>query len=126
MLNPPITITQESEKILEIRPLLPLLKAYKGTMKTMTRDVSVVPQHRTKLLSVLRDLERWISECQVAANIAVGLRDFDWGRGDACTDDEDIRETWALERFCDGLTEKGMLVPLSKKSVRLCSLSRRS
>ncbi|KAF9524079.1 Las1-like-domain-containing protein [Crepidotus variabilis] len=110
MLNPPIATTQKSQSIVQIRPLIPLLKGYKGTMKTMTRDVSVVTQHRAKLLSVLRDIERWIGECQVAAT---GLEDLGWG--DRSMDDENTRETWAVERFCDGLAEKGMLVPLSKK-----------
>jgi ribosomal biogenesis protein LAS1 len=105
-----------------IRPLAPILKVYKNTMKIMTRDVSLVNQYKPRILNILRDIERWISEAKVAANANAG--DF----GNAPTQsfdgilDGDVKEIWALERFSDSLVEKGMLVPLSKKFVS-CSLS---
>lgn len=81
-------------------------------MKIITRDVSLVPQHRSKLVTVLRDLERWIAECKVAANVAFG--EVGW-TSESGTLEADVKERWALERFCDGLAERGMLVPLSKR-----------
>jgi len=109
----PLLNSQEIEAT-PLRPLLPVLKSYKGTMKTTTRDVSLVPKHRSMLVTVLRDLERWIAECKVAANVAIG--EVGW-TSESGTVDTDVKEIWALERFCDGLAEKGMLVPLSKKFV---------
>jgi ribosomal biogenesis protein LAS1 len=101
------------------RPLLPILECYKDTMKTITRDVSLLPRHRPNLITVLRDLERWIAECKVAANVAVG----ELGFGSVCgIGDVDFKEAWALESFCDGLATKGMLVPLSKKSEPVCDV----
>ncbi|KAJ3513123.1 hypothetical protein NLJ89_g3127 [Agrocybe chaxingu] len=100
-----------------LRPLTPMLKFYKNTMKTITRDVSLVSQSKPKIVSILRDLERWIAECRVATNVAVG--EVSWYAGQTDRTDIDAKETWALERFCDGLAEKGMLVPLSKKKRQL-------
>lgn len=100
-----------------MRSVAPLLKHYKGLLKITTRDASLRSQYKADIASVLRDIERWISEAKVAANVAVGQ--FGWdthgtseSRG---TGEQDIREKWALERLCDGLLEKGALVPLSKK-----------
>ncbi|KAF8203715.1 Las1-like-domain-containing protein [Pholiota molesta] len=60
-----------------IRPLAPILKVYKNTMKIMTRDVSLVNQYKPRILNILRDIERWISEAKVAANANAG--DFEKG-----------------------------------------------
>jgi len=49
----------------------------------------------------------------MAANVAVG--ELGWDSGPVAGGDEDLKEKWALDRFCDGLLEKGALVPLSKK-----------
>ena len=109
---PTLNPTQELAAAAPPRPLLPILKSYKDTMKTITRDVSLRPRHRPNLITILRDLERWIAECKVAANVAVGEVGFgsEYAIGDA-----DFKEIWALESFCDGLAAKGMLVPLSKR-----------
>ncbi|KAF9569854.1 Las1-domain-containing protein [Agrocybe pediades] len=101
-----------------LRPLSPMLKLYKNTIKTITRDVSLASQYKPKLVAILRDLERWISEARVAANISSG--ELGWSNGYSAeptkTEEEaDVKEIWALERFCDALADKGMLVPLSKK-----------
>ncbi|CAA7259974.1 unnamed protein product [Cyclocybe aegerita] len=100
-----------------LRPLAPMLKFYKNTMKSITRDVSLMSQLKPKIVGILRDLERWIAECRVTANVAVG--EVGWYAGQTDGADTDAKETWALERFCDGLAEKGMLVPLSKKKRQL-------
>jgi len=106
---PTLNPTRELAPASPPRPLLPILKSYKDIMKTITRDVALLPRHRPKLITVLRDLERWIAECKVAANVAVG--ELGYAIGDA-----DFKEIWALESLCDGLVANGMLVPLSKKS----------
>jgi len=109
ILNPP-PIAQD---LAQLRPLLPILKLYKETMKMITRDVSLVPKYRSMLVTVLRDLERWIAESKVAANVAIG--EVGWTSENSMGGYADTKELWALEAFCDGLVEKGMLVPLSKK-----------
>ncbi len=82
-------------------------------MKIITRDVSVFPKHRSRLITLLRDLERWIAESKVAANVAIG--EVGWTSEKSTGGEVDTKELWALEAFCDGLVEKGMIVPLSKK-----------
>jgi ribosomal biogenesis protein LAS1 len=100
---PTLNPTQELAPTTPPRPLLPILTCYKDTMKTITRDVTLLPKHRPSLITVLRDLERWIAECKVAANVAVG----EVGFGSEYTiNDADFKEIWALESFCDGLASK--------------------
>lgn len=79
-----------------------------------TRDVSLQSRHRPAIQNVLKDVERWVAEAKVAANVAVGELGWDTG---GFQDDEslDVKERWALEKLCDALLEKGVLVPLSKK-----------
>ena len=108
-LNPP----QEFAPSPPLRPLLPLLNAYRDTMKLIARDLSLLQVHRSNLITILRDIERWIAESQVAATVAIG--ELGCGR-DYAIGGADFKEVWALECFCDGLATKGMLVPLSKRS----------
>src|SRR5687768_5338598 len=96
-----------------LRPLEPLLKTYKATMKLIIRDTSLTTQHKPQLIALYRDIERWISEIRVAANVAIG--EVGWssstsgvaGENDAANDvtvsasDADPKEIWALESFCD-------------------------
>lgn len=96
----PSSISQDSLK--PLRPLEPLLKDYKKLMKITTRDVSLRSQYKQNLASVLREIERWISEARVQANA------LDAGNND-------VKERWALDQVCEALTAKGALVPLSKK-----------
>lgn len=103
-----------------LRPLVPLLKEYKGTMKLVTRDVSRVAQCRPRIVALLRDTERWLAECRVAASGAAG-EGSTW-RTTAQAPEGDAKELWALDRLCDCLFEKGVLVPLSKKCVSLPSI----
>ena len=101
----------------QLRPLAPILKQYKNLLKITTRDASVVGQYKAAISSVQKDIERWISEAKVAANVAVGELEWDNVQGNDILGglDEDPKERWALERLCDGLLEGGALVPLSKK-----------
>ncbi|PPQ63705.1 hypothetical protein CVT24_004285 [Panaeolus cyanescens] len=113
LLNPLPVAPQEAPKM---RPLLPVLKTYKQTMRLITRDASLKNQYKPKILSLLKDSERWISECRVTANISMG--ELGWTaaqRSDSLTSDSDGKETWALEQFCDVLAERGALIPLAKK-----------
>ncbi|KAJ6575519.1 Las1-like-domain-containing protein [Mycena sp. CBHHK59/15] len=84
-----------------LRPLAPTLKQYKSLRKIITRDASLRSQYHQEIKSVFKDIERWVAEATVAANVA--------------KEDQSVKERWALERLCDALMEKGALVPLSKK-----------
>jgi len=110
---PTLNPAQELAPAAPPRPLLPILKSYKDIMKTITRDVALLPRYKPKLITVLRDLERWIAECKVAANVAAGEVGFG---SEYIIGNADFKEIWALESFCDGLAANGMLVPLAKKS----------
>ncbi|KAF5356105.1 hypothetical protein D9756_004030 [Leucocoprinus leucothites] len=105
-----------------LRPLAPVLKQYKSVLKTITRDASLRTRYKQEVNTITRDIERWISEAKVAANIIVRELSWDMGedlaeehKGGNRDDNIDTKEKWALERFCDALLEKGSLVPLSKK-----------
>ncbi len=91
-------------------PLLPLLKRYKTLVKATLRDASLRTRYKANLSIVLKEIEGWIADAKVAANIAIGR--IDWS---ATTEDEDPREKWALDRLSDVLLLKSVLVPLSKK-----------
>jgi ribosomal biogenesis protein LAS1 len=100
-----------------LRPLGPILKQYKSLMKITTRDVSLQPQYKLAITSAMKDVERWISEAKVAANIVAG--DLGWEHSASRTvldsGELDAKERWSLEKLCSALLEKGALVPLSKK-----------
>ena len=114
-----------------IRPLEPLLRQYKSLLKTVSRDASLRPRHETDISSVLREIERWVSEARVAASAA--MNEFAWqsrdgyeltaaagesaGRADDGSDEPEPREIWALDRLCEALLTRGVLVPISRKSV---------
>lgn len=66
------------------------------------------------MTKVLRDIERWIAEAKVAANVPAATLDWDIGFPDGDSEDNG-REHWALQRLCDALIEPGGLVPISKK-----------
>lgn len=97
-----------------LRPLSPVLQEYKTLLKTVTRDASLRTKYKPEITRVLRDLERWISEAKVAADITSATLDWDDLPEDD-TDKVDSRERWALEKFSECLVDKGGLVPLSKK-----------
>jgi ribosomal biogenesis protein LAS1 len=64
----------------------------------------------------MRDIERWIAEAKLAADFTADA--YGWNTIDGNDiEQEDSREKWALERFCDALIEKGGLVSLSQKYV---------
>jgi ribosomal biogenesis protein LAS1 len=82
-------------------------------MKTTLRDNSLRPRYDSDINRVLRDIERWVAEAKVAANVAAGFG-FD-SDGFSKNEADDIREKWAMDRLCDALLDKGALVPVSKK-----------
>ncbi|CAL1696175.1 unnamed protein product [Somion occarium] len=98
-----------------LRPLDPLLKQYKDLLKAVTRDASLRTHYQPEINKVVREIERWTSEAKVAANLALGTFDWDVGDESLDLDQEDVREKWALDRLCDVLLAKGILVPQSKK-----------
>lgn len=111
------------EEVVPLRPLTPSLIEYKKAMKVIIRDVSLASQQKHKVIALIRDLERWIAESRVAANSIV---EDSWTHiqfsGSPMTA-SDSKEIWALEKFCDKLSEQGGLVPLSKKFVYFALLA---
>ncbi|KIJ68797.1 hypothetical protein HYDPIDRAFT_82630 [Hydnomerulius pinastri MD-312] len=100
-----------------LRPVAPLLKSYKLFMKIIARDASLRKQRQDDIDAVMRDIERWIAEAKVSADLAVDT--LGWGFDEnAGTGQVDAKEKWALETLCDALLEKGGIVPLSKKKRR--------
>jgi ribosomal biogenesis protein LAS1 len=62
----------------------------------------------------MRDIERWIAEAKVSADLAVDV--VGWGHDENFGIDQvDAKEKWALEILSDALLEKGAIVPLSKR-----------
>lgn len=102
-----------------LRSLTPVLKQYKGLMKIVTRDASVIGQYRLDLVTVMKDIERWIAEAEVVAGLVV--QEEGWEPSQPSNDSSSAKERWTLERLCDSLLEKGALVPLSKKYANLLS-----
>lgn len=109
-------VTQPEAHTPQLRPLAPILKDYKNLLKIITRDASLRAQYQGEVAKVLRDIERWISEAKVAGNVLLGALDWD-NSSSTHYPEVDPRERWALEKFCDSLLDKGVLVPLSRKSV---------
>lgn len=84
-------------------------------MKTVVRDGSLRKQHQDKIDTVMRGIERWITETKVSAELAVSP--LGWGFDDnSVTARVDIKEKWALEIVCSALLERGAVVPVSKRS----------
>ncbi|GLB36507.1 putative las1-like [Lyophyllum shimeji] len=100
-----------------LRSLEPVLKQYKTLLKITTRDASLKTQYKPAILSVMKDVERWIAEARVAANMTTRQLGWEANTSEIPGDSEamDPKERWALERLCDALLEKGALVPLSRK-----------
>jgi ribosomal biogenesis protein LAS1 len=97
-----------------LRPLLPILTQYKTMLKMTTRDASLRSQYKLEITQILREVERWVAEVKVAADISAATLEWDAAEVEG-TEGEDSRELWALEKLCDALLDKGGLVPLSKK-----------
>lgn len=98
-----------------LRPLQPLLIQYKALLKMTTRDASLRSQYKAEISQILRDIERWVAEAKVAADISAAT--LAWDDTEEGREQEDSREHWTLEKLCDTLLEKGGLVPLSKRWV---------
>ncbi|KAG2123607.1 Las1-like-domain-containing protein [Suillus clintonianus] len=103
-----------------LRPVTPLLKQYKTLLKLVTRDASLRKQHQPDIDAIMRDVERWLAEAKLAADFAADAYGWDTIDGNDI-EQEDPREKWALERFCDALVGKGALVSLSQKKRTLPS-----
>ena len=104
---------QEGRALVNLSPLSPLLKQYKNLLKLTTRDASLKSRYKSEITKVLRDIDRWVGEAQVAASASLFSS---YGAGAVQMDDEeDERERWALERLSESLLEKGGLVPVSSK-----------
>ncbi|KAK0233295.1 Las1-like-domain-containing protein [Armillaria fumosa] len=94
-----------------LRSIVPILKEYKVLLKETIRDESLRNRHKPAISSVMKDVERWIAEAKVAANVSIG----DLGWENVTIGDQDAKERFALEKLSDALLAKGILVPLSKK-----------
>ncbi|KAG6857599.1 hypothetical protein H0H87_010167 [Tephrocybe sp. NHM501043] len=110
---PTINPSVAPEACTPLRSLDPVLKEYKKFLKITTRDASLRTQHKAAILSVLKDVERWIAEAKVAATLTTRNAGWEMSTLDMLSD-VDPKERWALEKLCDALLEKGSLVPLSK------------
>ncbi|KDQ20449.1 hypothetical protein BOTBODRAFT_100449 [Botryobasidium botryosum FD-172 SS1] len=104
-LNPP-NPTAATAIPTSLRPFAPILKEYKALLKLITRDASLRTRRQNDLNKLLRQVERWVGEAKVAA------WDGSWG-GHADLQDEE-KERFAVDRFCERLLDKGGLVPVSK------------
>ncbi|KAH8992057.1 Las1-domain-containing protein [Lactarius akahatsu] len=88
-----------------LRPAEPLLRRYKGLLKSLARDDDAARRHNADVRAVLRELERWLAEARIAGANAHADAD----------DGDEPREAWALDRLCEALLARGALVPLSRK-----------
>ncbi|KAG5646041.1 hypothetical protein DXG03_004464 [Asterophora parasitica] len=114
---PTINPSTAPETSTPLRALEPTLKQYKNLLKMTTRDASLRTRYKPAVLSVMKDVERWIAEARVAANMSTRELGWDTNASESLLDSGEIdpKERWALERLCDALLEKGGLVPLSRK-----------
>ncbi|KAG6919576.1 hypothetical protein DXG01_004239 [Tephrocybe rancida] len=114
---PTINPSSAPESQTQLRSLEPVLKEYKKLLKITSRDASLRSQYKPAILTVLKDVERWIAEARVAANIATRGVGWETSTSDMFSDSiyADLKERWALEKLCDALLAKGSLVPLSRK-----------
>jgi len=113
-LNPSTAL---QSKDIALRPVDPVLKQYKTLFKLITRDTSLRKQHKQEVATVFKDVDKWIAEAKVAADVVTG--ELGWNTThvleNAEASDQDAKERWALEILSDALLEKGGLVALSKK-----------
>ncbi|KIY69720.1 Las1-domain-containing protein [Cylindrobasidium torrendii FP15055 ss-10] len=86
-----------------LRPIAPIFNEYRRLVKATVRDHSIKVSYQQPIARIVREIERWVSEAQVA--IDHGLE----------TGDAGDKESFALEKLSDELLEKGVLVPLAKK-----------
>ncbi|KAJ3826231.1 Las1-like-domain-containing protein [Lentinula raphanica] len=100
-------------EVTPLRPLEPILKEYKNIFKLVTRDTSLSKHYKQATANVFKDVEKWIAEATVAANVVNG--EMGWEQADGQESRRSAREKWALEMFSDALIDKGGLIPLSKK-----------
>ncbi|KAH9060829.1 Las1-domain-containing protein [Lactarius vividus] len=101
-----------------LRPVEPLLRRYKGLLKSLVRDDGAARRYNADVRAVLRELERWLLEARIAATSAPSTNENEgwWhARADDDGGGDEPRETWALDRLCDALLARGALVPLSRK-----------
>ncbi|KAK0208420.1 Las1-like-domain-containing protein [Desarmillaria ectypa] len=94
-----------------LRSIVPALKEYKILLKETIRDESLKNRNKLAISNVLKDVERWVAEAKVAADVSIG----DLGWENVSSGNKDAKERFALEKLSDELLAKGILVPLSKK-----------
>ncbi|KAH9075771.1 Las1-like-domain-containing protein [Lactarius deliciosus] len=101
-----------------LRPAEPLLRRYKGLLKSLARDDDAARRDNADVRAVLRELERWLAEARIAgANAQSTNENEGWWHARADDNDGDEpREAWALDRLCEALLARGALVPLSRKA----------
>ncbi|KAJ4476611.1 Las1-like-domain-containing protein [Lentinula aciculospora] len=100
-------------EVASLRPLVPILKKYKSFVKLTTRDASLNKQYKQAMTDVFKDIEKWIAEATVAANVVNG--ELGWNQTNGEEPRRDARERWALEILSDALIEKGGLIPIVKR-----------
>ncbi|KAH9005961.1 Las1-domain-containing protein [Lactarius hatsudake] len=101
-----------------LRPAEPLLRRYKGLLKSLARDDDgAARRDNADVRAVLRELERWLAEARIAgANAQSTNENEGWWHARADDNDGDEpREAWALDRLCEALLARGALVPLSRR-----------
>ncbi|KAH9043781.1 Las1-domain-containing protein [Lactarius pseudohatsudake] len=101
-----------------LRPAEPLLRRYKGLLKSRARDDDAARRDNADVRAVLRELERWLAEARIAGASAQSTNENEgwWhARADDDGDGDEPREAWALDRLCEALLARGALVPLSRK-----------
>ncbi|KAK0465236.1 Las1-like-domain-containing protein [Desarmillaria tabescens] len=94
-----------------LRSIVLVLKEYKMLLKETIRDESLKNRNKLAISNVLKDVERWIAEAKVAANVSIG----DLGWENVSANNQDTKERFALEKLSDEMLARGILVPLSKK-----------
>ncbi|KAF7798634.1 hypothetical protein EIP86_009857 [Pleurotus ostreatoroseus] len=93
-LNPSMPAPSQAPSL---RPITPLLKQYKSLLKATSRDTSLRSRYKPEITKVFREVERWISEAKVAADVSGAM--LDWGAdNDDSNSEEDGREQWAIEK----------------------------
>ncbi|KAF9270560.1 Las1-domain-containing protein [Marasmius fiardii PR-910] len=114
---PTINPSTTSKPVAPLRPLSPILKQYKDVLKLVNRDASLKSRYKQSVNQILKEIEKWIAEAKVAANVATG--ELGWNTGHTTEslypEERDGKEQYALEVLSDAFLEKGSLVPLSKK-----------
>ncbi|KAG8998110.1 rRNA-processing protein las1 [Tulasnella sp. JGI-2019a] len=99
------------EPSISLPPFGPLIQEYKALMKLQIGDSSLISRQQDDLNRILRNVERWISEVNLAFGRSPSLDIQGIGGEDA----DDWDETLALDYLCEKLVVKGVLLRVPKK-----------